>query len=60
MNTDTTTSFAELPHGEALARPGEAEAFTVTAPDGVRLAAQSWGNPAGPPFYWSTVSASAT
>ncbi|OJY68485.1 MAG: hypothetical protein BGP12_11465 [Rhodospirillales bacterium 70-18] len=31
-----------------MARPGEAEAFTVTAPDGVRLAAQSWGNPAGP------------
>jgi pimeloyl-ACP methyl ester carboxylesterase len=48
MSQDIIASVADLPHGEGLALPGEAEPFTVIAPDGVHLAAQSWGNPAGP------------
>jgi pimeloyl-ACP methyl ester carboxylesterase len=48
MSQDSIASVADLPHGESLALPGEAELFTVIAPDGVRLVAQSWGNPAGP------------
>ncbi len=48
MSPNIIASVADLPHGEGVALPGEAERFTVTATDGVQLAVQSWGNPAGP------------
>jgi non-heme chloroperoxidase len=35
-------------NGNAVARPGEAERFMITTPDGLRLSVQSWGNRSGP------------
>jgi pimeloyl-ACP methyl ester carboxylesterase len=40
--------IAGLPRGAALALPGEARPIEVMAPDGVPIAAQSWGDPSKP------------
>ena len=40
--------IVDAPRGAALALPGEARPLEVTAPDGIRLSAQSWGD-AGKP-----------
>jgi non-heme chloroperoxidase len=42
------SEIARLPRGSALALPDEARKLEVTAPDGIRLSAQSWGDPAKP------------
>lgn len=51
--------IAGLPRGAGLALPGEARPFEVTAPDGVPIAAQSWGDPGSPRSCSCTASANA-
>lgn len=45
---DDDAIMLSLPRGEAVALPGEFRPLDVVSPDGVRIAAQSWGNPAKP------------
>lgn len=42
------SEIAGSPRGLGLALPGEARPLEVTAPDGVAIAAQSWGDPEKP------------